>query len=55
MAQRKKQSERMVIKASDIKVPLGHQSHIAGTGAHRNERKDKKARRQRDRAACRLD
>ena len=35
MSKRKK-ATKFVIKASDIKVSIGHQSHKSGTGIHDN-------------------
>ena len=39
-------TKKMVIKAKDIKVSIGHRQHTTGTGAH-----DNRPRRQRTRTA----
>ncbi len=38
---------KIIIKAKDIKVPIGHTNHVTGTGVHADKRK----RRQKTRSA----
>lgn len=38
--------ETIIIKASDMKVAIGHQPHVTGTGVH----KDKRTKRNRTRS-----
>ena len=41
---RTKKLKPMIIKATDIKVSIGHQSHITGTGFHDLRPKRKRTR-----------
>ena len=38
------------IRASDINVSIGHQNRDLGCGVHKDKKKDKKLRRQKERA-----
>jgi hypothetical protein len=46
-----KKLKKLVIKPSDIKVSIGHQKHITGTGAHDLRPKRHRTRSSQNRAA----
>ena len=47
----KKKNTKIVIKASDIRVSIGHQQHQSGGGAHNNKPRKMRTRSQRNRHA----
>jgi hypothetical protein len=56
MARRRKKRREVlgVLRGIDtlLAAPKGHATHASGTGAHRNRKNDKKARRQADKQAA---
>lgn len=44
---------KIKIRAADIKISMGHQSHDLGCGSHKDKKRDKKLRRQRERDEAR--
>ena len=50
MKRSKEQTEKMIIKAEDLKVSIGHQDHFTGTGIHDNRPKRQRTRQTQRRA-----